>query len=329
MRQLRVVAMAMAIAVFGACGGNAAGGGVDASDTADGNSGSIDAPGAADAAPADAASTTPPIIFTIMLENHDYAEIVGSPNAPYINYLIAQYGLATNYDDTIHPSLGNYLHMISGDNQYPGIIDIGPKQAPYFPAKKDHLGTQLEAAGIKWRAYAESMGSPCKLTDSGTYAPRHVPFLYFDDIQNGAGGLCSQRIVDYSNFALDLAGGNYRYMWITPNLVSDGHDPANEPVSGLIASDNWLKAEVPKILDSSGYKNGGILLITWDEAEGRNGDDPDKIPMIVISERVKTPGMKLDTHFTHAAYLATVEDLLGLPRLPTVTNAPNLLGFLQ
>src|SRR6185295_9167062 len=63
-------------------------------------------------------------IYTIVLENHDYNEIVGSSNAPYINSLIAQGGLATKYKDTIHPSLGNYLYMISGDNQYPGGFDV-------------------------------------------------------------------------------------------------------------------------------------------------------------------------------------------------------------
>ncbi len=326
MTKLRVVAMALALAVSGACGGNPADGRVDASGAGDGGVDSGD--GTADAAPIDAV-TAHPIIFTIVLENHDYDEIVGSDNAPYVNSLIAQYGLATNYHDTIHPSLGNYLHMISGENQYPGIIDIGPKQAPYFPAKKDNLGTQLEAAGIRWRAYAESMGTPCKLVDAGTYVPRHVPFVYFDDMQNAPGGLCAERVVDYSNFVLDLAGGDYRYMWITPNQISNGHDPANDPVGALVASDNWLKAEVPRILASSGWKAGGILFITWDEAEGRSGRDPDQIPMIVISPDIKQAGMTSATMFTHASYLATIEDLLGLPRLPTVTSAPNLLEFVQ
>src|SRR5690242_11662199 len=101
-------------------------------------------------------STAQRTIFTIVLENHDYAEIVGSSNAPYINSLIAMGALATNYKDTAHPSLPNYLHMISGDNQYPGVVDIGPNQFPYFPADKPNLGTQLEAAGIKWRSYQES-----------------------------------------------------------------------------------------------------------------------------------------------------------------------------
>src|SRR5215831_16954168 len=87
-------------------------------------------------------------IFTIVLENHDYAEIVGSANAPYINSLIAQGALATNYKDTGHPSLPNYLFMISGDNQYPGFIDLDPTTFP-FPVDKPNLGTQLETASIK------------------------------------------------------------------------------------------------------------------------------------------------------------------------------------
>src|SRR5262245_53346069 len=41
-----------------------------------------------------------PTIFTIVLENQDYEDVVGSPNAPYLNSLIAQYGLATNYKET-------------------------------------------------------------------------------------------------------------------------------------------------------------------------------------------------------------------------------------
>jgi hypothetical protein len=332
MKHLGQIAMGLAVAVFGACGGTSAGSGVDATDNGDGAVNNGDGNVVADAAPgsADAAPGAQPIIFTILMENHDYAEIVGSANAPYVNSLIAEYGLATNYNDTIHPSLGNYLYMISGANQYPGFIDLGPKQSP-FPVKKDNLGTQFEAKHIKWRAYAESMGAACKLTDSSPYATKHMPFMYFDDMQNGPNGLCAQHIVDYANFPLDLATGDYQYMWITPNLTSDGHDPSSNPVMGMKTSDAWLAQEVPKILNSSGWKAGGILFITWDEAEGRNGDDPDKIPMIVISPHMKQAGMKIDTHFTHGSYLATIEDLLNLGRLPTVptTTTPNLLGFVQ
>lgn len=309
----------LGLGVLGACGGSS-GGTPPGDDTV--------TPDAPDTTPPDAPAAAKRTIFTIVLENHDYAEIVGSANAPYINSLIAQYGLATNYKDTIHPSLGNYLHMISGDNQYPGFIDVNPTTGPYFPADKPNLGTQLEAAGIKWRSYQESMGTPCKLTGSGPYAPKHDPFLYFKDQQMGANDLCKTTNVDYSEFAADLATNEYRYMWITPNLTSDGHDPSNNPELALRTSDTWVSNEIPKILASEGYQNGGVLFLTWDEAEGRVGD-PDQVPMIVISKNIKTAGMTDATAMTHSSYTATVEDLLGLPRLATVTNTQNLLMFLN
>jgi hypothetical protein len=175
--------------------------------------------------------------------------------------------------------------MISGDNQYPGFIDLDPTSFP-FPVDKPNLGTQLESAGVKWRSYQESMGTACKLSGAGTYAPKHDPFLYFKDQQSGP---CAATNVDYSQFAADLATNEYRYMWITPNLTSDGHDPSNDPAAALTTSDTWMSHEVPKILASDGFKANGILFITWDEAEGRNGDDADKIPMLVLSPRVTSP----------------------------------------
>ena len=288
-----------------------------------------DAPMGSNANNPDAPTTSgaKPTIFTIVLENHDYAEIVGSSNAPYINSLIAMGGLATNYKDTAHPSLPNYLHMISGDNQYPGIVDVGTSQWPYFPADKPNLGTQMEGMQVNWRSYQESMGQPCQLADSGDFATKHDPFLYFTDMQMQA--VCANRNVDYSQFAADLATNSYRYMWITPNLTDDGHNPSTDPVTGLKDSDMWMSTEVPKILESDGYKAGGIIFLTWDEAEARNGDDPDQIPMIILSPRLKTAGMTSATAYDHSSYLATVEDLLSLPRLTTVTSAPNMMEFLN
>ena len=319
MKRVAIVTMIM----IGGCGHSSGNGPGDDGDAA------VDAKSTHDL---DAPATGPQTltVFTILLENHDYAEIVGSANAPYINgTLIANGALATNYKDTNHPSTPNYLHLISGADQYPGYIDIGPTQFPYFPAAQPNLGTQLEAANIKWRSYQESMGTACKLTDDGEFAPRHDPFLYFTDQQTGANGLCADTNVDYSSFAADLATNTYRYMWITPNLLDDGHDPSTDPVTALKQTDLWLSTEVPKILASAAYQNGGILFITWDEAEGRNNDDPDKIPMIVVSKDVKQQGMTSATLYNHSSYLATVEDLLGLPRLTTVMGSPNMMEFLN
>jgi len=309
--------------MFAACGAPGGGSHVGDDDMVDAPIGHADGPNWRPDSPVSGQTLT---IFTIVLENHDYGEIVGSSNAPYINSLISGNALATNYSDTNHPSLPNYLHMVSGADQYPGLLDVGPNQWPYFPAAQPNLGTQLEGASIKWRSYQEHMGTACSLTDNGTYATKHDPFIYFTDQQSDA-TLCANTNVDYSNFAADLASNQYRYMWITPDLNDDGHDPSTDPVTALHDSDTWLSTEVPKILASDAYQHGGILFLTWDEAENRT--DKDRVPMIVISKLVKTPGMTSANTYNHSSYLATVEDLLGLQRLATVSTAPNMMEFLN
>jgi len=51
------------------------------------------------------------------MENHEFGSIVGNPSAPYINSLIARYGLATAYSAMAHPSEPNYLALFSGSTQ--------------------------------------------------------------------------------------------------------------------------------------------------------------------------------------------------------------------
>lgn len=269
----------------------------------------------------------PLTIVTIVFAIHDYAEIVDSPNAPYFNQLITQYGLATNYHDSgIRPSLPNYLVLVSGDPQYPGSVDLGPTSSP-FPARAANLGTQLEAAKIQWRSYQEGMGNPCKLVASGNYNPVHNPFFYFDDIQNGNGGFCAAHNVDYTQLASDLAGGTYRFMWISPDMRNSGHDPVNDPVGALKTSDAWAQAIVPRILQSPAFKANGILFITWDTAAGRNGPQS-RVPMIIVSPKIKS-GFRSSKRYDHKSYLATVEDLLGMPRLATVANEPSMREFFK
>jgi hypothetical protein len=224
--------------------------------------------------------------------------------------------------------------MISGDPQYPGKVDVNPDWLG-FPKSAENLGSQLEQAKIPWRAYNEDMPNPCALDSAKPYAPKHDPFLYFKDIQQGPDGLCAQRNVSFDSFGADLAAGSFRYMWITPNLNDDGHDPvdflgnAKTPEASLQVSDAWLAKTVPAIMASETYKAGGVIFITWDEAEGRDGRSGDQIPMIIVSPRIKAAGFVSQVAYSHKSYLATIEDMLGLPRLATVQNEPSMLEFFQ
>src|SRR5579859_5037445 len=57
------------------------------------------------------AAGPPPHIAVIVMENHEYGDIIGSRSAPYINSLARRYGLATGMYAITHPSLPNYLAL--------------------------------------------------------------------------------------------------------------------------------------------------------------------------------------------------------------------------
>ena len=70
-------------------------------------------------------------VIWIWMENHSFSDIIGNTSqAPYINSLAASCGLATNYHNTTHPSLPNYLAATSGLAQAHlpvlSYLDCGP-----------------------------------------------------------------------------------------------------------------------------------------------------------------------------------------------------------
>src|SRR5207249_8746924 len=102
-------------------------------------------------------------VFIILMENHNWTggkgrtSIKGSPSAPYINNtLLPLASHAEQYDNPpgLHPSLGNYLWLESGQCfTYCGTDnDPGP-----FPngLTGPALHSQLSAAGISWRGYLQ------------------------------------------------------------------------------------------------------------------------------------------------------------------------------
>jgi phosphatidylinositol-3-phosphatase len=250
-------------------------------------------------------------VFTIVMENHSRDQIMGNASAPFINRLAQENALAAGYHDSyVHPSEPNYLWMVAGENF--GILnddDPGPSNTV---ASRSHIADQIERAGLTWRTYQESMGQPCGLRSHDTYAVKHNPFAYFDDI-NGWNGAsfepsvrCNEHIVDYAQLDVDLAANSAPdYVFITPDLTHDMHD-------GSVADgDAWLAREVPKILASDACQNGGVLFVLWDEGNDQ-GDDP---PFIAVSPGVKH-GYVSRIPYDTSAFLLTVQNILGVEALP-------------
>jgi hypothetical protein len=85
--------------------------------------------------------------------------------------------------------------------------------------------------------------------------------------------------------------------------------------------DSWLAQNLPTILTSQAYKNGGVVFITWDEGEG--GDGP--IGMIVLSPDAKDSGYSNTIHYTHSSTLRTLEEIFGVtPLLGDAVHATDL-----
>ena len=53
-------------------------------------------------------------VIVIIAENKNFEQIIGSADAPRLNRLAKDYGLATNFYAEVHPSEGNYIAMLGG-----------------------------------------------------------------------------------------------------------------------------------------------------------------------------------------------------------------------
>ncbi|HEV3231843.1 MAG TPA: alkaline phosphatase family protein [Candidatus Dormibacteraeota bacterium] len=249
-------------------------------------------------APAAATASAAPVqagsVFLIVMENKTAAAALDPGAAPYTAALARRYGSATAYHAVSHPSLPNYLALTSGSTW--GIADDGYHRLP-----AGGIGAQLSAAGIPWRAYLEGMSHGC--FGAGTrYAVKHNPFAYY-------GGACPPNVVSLDPLAADLRAGTPRFLYIKPDLCHDTHDC---PVA---SGDAWLRQWVGAILASPAWRAGGTLFLTWDEGTGSNN----RVAALVI--RPDVAGRTSARAYDHYSLLATIEDLLGVPRLGQAARA--------
>ncbi len=246
-------------------------------------------------------------VFVIVMENHEYGTVIGSPAAPYINRLAAGYGLATNYYGASHPSLPNYLALTAGST-----FGIASDCTTCY-VNATNIADQVEASGRSWKAYMEDMPTPCYLGPwSGNYAMKHDPFVYYTDIRNNP-ARCAAHVVPFTQLGTDVSRGQVpNFVWITPNMCNDMHD------CGVSTGDAWLGTVVPTIIGSAAYRNGGVLFITWDEGSSNAGCCADTwgghVATLVISPR-SISGFRSTIAENHYGLLRTIEDALHLAHL--------------
>jgi phosphatidylinositol-3-phosphatase len=277
-------------------------------------------------------------VWIILMENHNWTgnqagasfgdpDIKGNPLAPYVNgTLLHMSAHAEQYYNPPgnHPSQPNYLWLEAGTN-FRVFADTMPGQSPFNIGAK-HLVKLLQQNGISWMAYAEpDFGSPvfdvCPI-DFTYLDVEHLSFVYFTDVAgnppNPQSAECIAHVRPYYQLATDLANHTVaRYNFIVPNVCHDGHEgvspcDSTEPADNTLRGDTWLKQNVPLILESSEYKEGGALIITWDEAEDTDQFSDGPIPFFLLSPFAKGGGKSPysnSIHYDHSSTLKTLQEI--------------------
>jgi phosphatidylinositol-3-phosphatase len=265
-------------------------------------------------------------VFIVVLENHGYSSVVGNSAMPYLNSLASKYGLATQYYGNTHPSIGNYFMMSAGqiysnNDALTSTINI------------DNAVRHLLTAGKTWKSYAESLPyAGYTGGDKYPYVKHHNPFAYFSDVANSS--VEKMRLVPFTQFKTDLSNGALpEFSFIVPNMHDDGHDcPAGMSSctdwQKLNAADNWLKYNIGPLLGSLTFQNGGLLIITTDEASTSDTSyGGGHVATIVVSPKAKS-GYRSTAHYQHQSLLKTALTAIGVTTFPgSASSAPAMADF--
>ena len=261
-------------------------------------------------------------VLVILEENHSFQQVIGQSVMPYLNSLVSQFGLATNYFANAHPSLPNYFMLTTG--QTLTTSDTGGM------VMAETVVNALMAAGKTWKCYAESIPSAgYNGGNTDLYDSSHVPFVFFSDVQNDAAQMAN--IVPFSQLSADTMSNQLRsYAFIVPNLQDNAHDcpgggqSCDDSVK-LAQADAWLAKNIQPLLNPI-LQQGGLLLITFDEGgsnDAANGGG--QVPLLVISSKSKT-GYKSTTFYQHQNTLRLTMDALSVTDLPGQAAGATQMG---
>src|SRR5882762_8602685 len=257
-------------------------------------------------------------VAIVVLENTNYASMVGSTAMPYFNSLINQFGLATQYYANTHPSIGNYFMMTTGQ-----ILTNDDNQTPSsFPVSSDNVVRELLAAGKTWKSYAEDLPSVGYTGgNTGNYAVRHNPLAYMTDVQNSTAQ--KQNLVPFNQFPVYLPTANLPdYSFIVPNLCDDAHD------CPLSTADTWLRANIDPLIKNPVFQRDGLLIVVCDESENDNTHGGGRIPALIISPAFSRVAYQSTTLYQHQSLLRLTLEGLGIKTLPgAAATAPAMWEF--
>ena len=242
----------------------------------------------------------------VVLENKSRSQVLGNRAAPAFNAFARRGAVLSAYRGATHPSLPNYLALVSGSTH--GITT----DCTNCTVAGRSLADTLEARGLTWKAYAEGLPRPGWTGPSrGRYAKKHVPFLYFRRVLSNPAQL--RRVVPLAQLDRDRAAGKLpSFSLVVPDLCHDMHD------CSVATGDAWLKGFLPPLLKLPRT----VVFVVFDESDSV---DP-RIPALALGGLVR-PGSRYAQRMSHYALLRTIEDGFGLPRLGLSARAAPVTGI--
>lgn len=189
------------------------------------------------------------------------------------------------------------------------------------------------------------------------YGAKHDPQVFFTDTNGGdnttASNPLAHNYAPMQQLAFDLADGRVAdYNWITPDQYNEMHSGLSAGFAGLAPSDaanilegdNAVSRLVPLIMSSDAYRDGGVIILWWDETETVNGENQDDfthtLGEIIISsfahENVNGLPYSNAINYTHSSDLRTMQEIFHVkatsgssPYLGDAANATDLSDLFQ
>ena len=250
-------------------------------------------------------------VVVVVFENKEYDQVLGNPAAPTFRSLARRYALLTSYRAVAHPSLPNYLALVSGSTH------AIASDCTSCQVSAPNLADTLEMAGKTWKTYAEGLPR-AGFTGAwaGRYAKKHNPLLYFADVVSRPDRL--RRIVPLSAFHRDLAAGRLPdFALVVPDLCNDMHD------CSVATGDAWLRTFLRPLLPNPALGRG-VVFVVFDEGTSNDGGGG-HVPALALGPRVRA-GSRTSTPLDHYGLLRTIESAWGLPLLGRSRNARPIAG---
>ena len=258
-------------------------------------------------------------VVIVVEENKNYGQIIGSPNAPYLNDVLRKEGAnLTRMFAEEHFSEGNYFWLFSGSNQHVGFVD----RVPDAPVDAENLGHELISSGHSFAGYSEGLPSVGSTAPAlGHYARKHVPWIAFSNIPQGTAAPSSSNL-RFEDFPSDFSKLP-TVAFVIPNLIHDMHD--GSPAVSVGSGDEWLRKHIDPYYQWAKEHNS-LLIITFDEdAKARYpGEltDPasatlrgqNRIPTLLAGAQIKHGDYEEGKGVNHVTLLRTLEAMYHLKR---------------